>query len=130
MTDPIDPRHFRNVLGCYPTGVCVVTAAAGDGVRHAMVVGSFTSISLDPPLVGFFPDKESSSWPQIEATSRFCANILAADQSHHSARFAAKAADKFEGLEHAATPAGLPLLHDVLAWIECEIVSVTPIGEG
>jgi flavin reductase (DIM6/NTAB) family NADH-FMN oxidoreductase RutF len=94
-----------------------------------MVVGSFTSISLDPPLVGFFPDKKSSSWPQIEATGRFCANILAADQSHHSARFAAKAANKFEGLEHAATPAGLPLLHDVLAWIECEIVSVTPIGD-
>ena len=72
----IDPRHFRSVLGCYPTGVCVVTASH-DGARHAMVVGSFTSISLDPPLVGFFPDKKSSSWPQIAATGRFCASVSA-----------------------------------------------------
>lgn len=128
MSTSIDPRHFRNVLGCYPTGVCVVTASHG-GARHAMVVGSFTSISLDPPLVGFFPDKQSSSWPQIAATGHFCANILAADQKHHSSRFAAKAADKFEGLDYAASPAGLPLLHDVLAWIECSIASVTEIGD-
>src|SRR3546814_16617268 len=85
MSASIDPRHFRNVLGCYPTGVCVVTASH-EGARHAMVVGSFTSISLDPPLVGFFPDKKSSSWPQIAATGHFCANILAADQKHHSSR--------------------------------------------
>jgi flavin reductase (DIM6/NTAB) family NADH-FMN oxidoreductase RutF len=55
----INPRHFRDVMGCHPTGVCVVTAAANDGARFGMVVGSFTSISLDPPLVGFFPDKKS-----------------------------------------------------------------------
>ena len=92
----IDPRHFRNVLGCYPTGVCVVTASH-DGARHAMVVGSFTSISLDPPLVGFFPDKKSSSWPQIAATGRFCANILTADQKHHSSRVGGKAAPQGVG---------------------------------
>src|SRR3546814_15417989 len=93
-----------------------------------MVVGSFTSISLDPPLVGFFPDKKSSSWPQIAATGHFCANILAADQKHHSSRFAAKAADKFEELEYATSPAGLPHLHGVLAWIEGSIASVPGIG--
>ncbi len=128
MTTPIDPRHFRNVLGCYPTGVCVVTATH-DGARHAMVVGSFTSISLDPPLVGFFPDKKSTSWPQIEATGHFCANILAADQKHHSSRFAAKGEDKFAEIDCGTTPAGLPLLDDVLAWIECSIASVTEIGD-
>ncbi len=129
MADAIDPKHFRDVLGCYPTGVCVVTASAADGARQGMVVGTFTSISLDPPLVGFFPDRGSSSWARIAATGRFCANILRADQRHHSTRFAARSNDKFAGLKHGTTPAGLPLLDDVLAWIECSIISVVEVGD-
>lgn len=125
----IDPRHFRDVLGCYPTGVCVVTANSEDGARHGMVVGSFTSISLDPPLVGFFPDKKSTSWPRIAASGYFCANILAAEQVHHSNRFASRAEDKFEGIEHGLSPHGLPLLDNVLAWIDCSIEMVTEIGD-
>ena len=125
----IDPKHFRDVLGCYPTGVCVVTAAAQDGSRSGMVVGSFTSISLDPPLVGFFPDKKSTSWPRIAATGHFCVNILAADQVQHSSRFASRIADKFEGIDHRLTPNGQPLLDNVLAWIDCSIESVTEIGD-
>ncbi|WP_397585771.1 flavin reductase family protein [Sphingorhabdus sp.] len=125
----INPRHFRDVMGCHPTGVCVVTAAANDGARFGMVVGSFTSISLDPPLVGFFPDKKSTSWPRIEATGHFCANILAANQVHHSSRFASRIEDKFEGIDHRLSPHGQPLLEDVLAWIDCSIESVTEIGD-
>ena len=125
----IDSRHFRHVLGSYPAGVCVVTASAANGARHAMVVGTFTSISMDPPLVGFFSDRRSSSWSKFGETGYFCANILRADQCHHSARFAARCDDKFAGLEHARTPAGLPLLEDVLAWIECSITSVVEVGD-
>jgi 3-hydroxy-9,10-secoandrosta-1,3,5(10)-triene-9,17-dione monooxygenase reductase component len=75
-----DPRRFRDVLGQYPTGVCVVTATQADGRRAGFVVGSFTSVSLDPPLVGFFPDKGSSSWPKIERARSFCINVLSASQ--------------------------------------------------
>ncbi|RZF59167.1 flavin reductase [Sphingomonas populi] len=57
----IDSRKFRDVLSAYPTGVCVVAAQSHDGRKHAMAVGSFSSISLDPPLVGFCPAKTSSS---------------------------------------------------------------------
>jgi len=60
--NPGDPRWFREVLGQYPTGVCVVTAASGE-LLAGMAVGSFTSVSLNPPLVAFFPDRTSSSWP-------------------------------------------------------------------
>ncbi|WP_295634486.1 flavin reductase family protein, partial [Novosphingobium sp.] len=74
----IDNRRFRDVLGTYPTGVCVVTAVDAEQQRHALVIGSFASISLDPPLVGFFPDKKSSTWPLIAATGRFCVNVLGA----------------------------------------------------
>lgn len=132
MSDPsrsFDTRHFRDVLGCYPTGVCVVTAAARDGARFGMVVGSFTSISLDPPLVGFFPDKKSTSWPRIAETGHFCANILAADQAHHSSRFASRTEDKFDGIDHGTSPLGQPLLDNVLAWIDCAIESVAEIGD-
>ena len=56
--DPADPRLFRQVLGQYPTGVCVVTATEPDGQRAGFVVGSFTSVSLNPPLVAFFRARE------------------------------------------------------------------------
>lgn len=125
----IDPAHFRTVLGTYPTGVCVVTATGADGARHALVVGSFSSISLDPPLVGFFPDKRSTSWPQIAATGRFCVNVLGAGQLELCKRFAARGADKFADLAHGHSPSGQPLLDDAIAWIDCTVERVEDIGD-
>jgi 3-hydroxy-9,10-secoandrosta-1,3,5(10)-triene-9,17-dione monooxygenase reductase component len=125
----IDPRLFRDVLGTYPTGVCVVTSVDAAGQRHGLVIGSFTSISLDPPLVGFFPDKRSHTWPRIEATGRFCVNVLGADQLALCRRFAARAEDKFAELAHAHSPSGLPVLDDAIAWIDCTIERVTEVGD-
>lgn len=125
----IDSRLFRDVLGAYPTGVCVVTALAESGERYGLVIGSFTSISLDPPLVGFFPDKRSGTWPRIAATGRFCVNVLGAGQLALCNRFAARGADKFAELSHAHSPAGLPVLDDALAWIDCTIERVTEVGD-
>ena len=124
----IAPARFREVLGGYPTGVCVITSADAD-FRYAMVVGTFTSISLEPPLVGFFPDKASSSWPKIERTGRFCVNVLGEDQLEHCKHFASKREDKFEGRSHGLSPGGLPLLDDAVAWIECDIAQVIEIGD-
>ena len=124
----IDPRHFRNVLGGYPTGVSIITAKDDVG-RHAMVVGTFTSISLNPPLVGFFPDRASSSWPKIERAGRFCVNVLAANQLELSGRFAGKADDKFAGIAHGNSPSGQPLLDGVIAWLDCRIVGVQSVGD-
>jgi flavin reductase (DIM6/NTAB) family NADH-FMN oxidoreductase RutF/DNA-binding IclR family transcriptional regulator len=129
MSVATDPRWFREVLGQYPTGVCVVTATQGDGSQAGFVVGSFTSVSLDPPLVAFFPDKKSSSWPKIEAANHFCVNILSADQEHLCRQFASKLDDKFQGVpvRHGAT--GAPIIEDVVAWIDCELESVTEAGD-
>jgi flavin reductase (DIM6/NTAB) family NADH-FMN oxidoreductase RutF len=124
----IEPARFREVLGSYPTGVCVISAADGDG-RYAMVVGSFTSISLAPPLVGFFPDRSSASWPRIERTGRFCVNVLGSDQLEACRHFASRIDDKFAGRTHLESPGGLPVLDDVLAWIECDIAQVSEIGD-
>ena len=76
----IDPAVFRQVLASYPTGVCVITALDEGNRPAGMVVGSFTSVSLNPPLVGFFPDKSSSSWPLIEKAGHFAVNVMGSDQ--------------------------------------------------
>lgn len=125
----IDPATFRSVLGTYPTGVCVVTAVDTDQRRHALVIGSFTSISLDPPLVGFFPDKRSQTWPRMAATGRFCVNVLGADQLDLCRHFAARSDDKFANLAHGTTPSGQPLLDNAIAWIDCAIERVTEVGD-
>ena len=125
---PFDSARFRQVLGHFPTGVTVVTAASDAG-PVGLAVGSFASVSLEPPLVAFFPARGSSSWPQIEATGAFCVNILAEDQELVCRRFAAKGDDKFAGLGWKPARSGAPLLDGVLAWIDCSIESVTDAGD-
>ncbi|AMK19658.1 MULTISPECIES: flavin reductase family protein [Sphingobium] len=131
MTDAaeFDSATFRRVLGHYPTGVCVVTAVGQDGAPTGMVVGSFTSVSLDPPLVAFFPAKSSSSWPLIERAGRFCVNILASDQQLLCRKFSAKGADKFAGVTHRVSTLGSPILDDVVAWIDCTMEAVHEAGD-
>jgi flavin reductase (DIM6/NTAB) family NADH-FMN oxidoreductase RutF len=125
----VDSALFRSVLGAYPTGVAVITAADVAGVRHGLVVGSFSSISLDPPLVGFFPDKSSRSWAQIAPIGRFCVNVLGSDQLDLCRRFASRADDKFADLAHGHTPSGQPLLENAIAWIDCAVERVTEVGD-
>jgi 3-hydroxy-9,10-secoandrosta-1,3,5(10)-triene-9,17-dione monooxygenase reductase component len=125
----IDPREFRDVMGAYPTGVCVITAVNADGRRHGMAVGTFSSISLDPPMVGFLPDRKSTTWPIIATTGRFCVNVLGAHQLDLCHRFSARGDDKFAGLSHGHSPSGQPLLDDCLAWVDCTIASVTEVGD-
>jgi flavin reductase (DIM6/NTAB) family NADH-FMN oxidoreductase RutF/DNA-binding IclR family transcriptional regulator len=128
-SDPTDPRWFRQVLGQYPTGVCVVTARQSDESRAGFVVGSFTSVSLDPPLVAFFPDRGSTSWPKIRSAGSFCVNVLSAEQEDICRRFASRAEDKFEGVECRASASGSPIIAGVVAWIDCDLESVQEAGD-
>ncbi|MDP1820407.1 MAG: flavin reductase family protein [Acidimicrobiales bacterium] len=126
---PFDSAKYRQVLGHFPTGVTVITAAPR-GEPVGLAVGSFSSVSLDPPLVAFFPDRSSSSWPKIEAAGAFCVNILGEDQEDVCRRFAMKGDDKFAGLGwEAAAATGSPLLDGVIAWIDCEIHSAVDAGD-
>lgn len=127
--EKIDPAVFRQVLGSYPTGVCVISALDENDRPTGMVVGTFTSVSLDPPLVGFLPDKASSSWPKIEAAGHFCVNVLASDQQFVCRQVAAKGPDKFEGVGYSVSARGLPVIADAIAVIECKIRSVTDAGD-
>jgi len=125
----IDARHFRTVLGHYPTGVCIVTGGDVNGVASGLVVGSFTSVSLDPPLVAFFPHKSSTSWPQVRASGHFCVNVVGANQLDLCRRFARKGGDKFMGTSYRLSPRGMPVLDDVVACIECHIEDEIEAGD-
>ena len=127
--DPTDPRWFRQVLGQYPTGVCVVTATEPSGEGVGMVVGSFNSVSLDPPLIAFFPDKKSSTWRRIESSGSFCVNILSADQEHLCRRFAARIEDKFAGVDFRVADSGSPVIVGAVAWLDCDIEFVHEAGD-
>lgn len=124
-----DSATFRHVLGHYPTGVCVVTASEPGGSPVGIVVGSFTSVSLNPPLVAFFPAKTSSSWPRIEAVGTFCVNVLASDQQPLCRQLATGAADKFAGVSHRRSANGSPILDGVVAWIDCSLEAVHEAGD-
>lgn len=129
---PANPAWYRQVLGQYPTGVCVITATEASGEPVGMVVGSFTSVSLHPPLVAFLPDRNSSSWARLRIADHFCVNILSAEQESVCRRFAAKGASsgaKFEGLSRRTSPLGAPIVDDVVAWIDCERHTVHEAGD-
>jgi flavin reductase (DIM6/NTAB) family NADH-FMN oxidoreductase RutF len=125
----IDPRLFRTVLGHYPTGVVVITAIGEDGAPAGMAVGSFTSVSLDPPLVAFLPDRSSTSFPKIRTAASFCVNVLASDQEEICRAFARSGGDKFAGVSWTPCSSGAPRLDGVSAWIDCEIESITEAGD-
>jgi flavin reductase (DIM6/NTAB) family NADH-FMN oxidoreductase RutF len=94
-----------------------------------MAVGSFTSVSLDPPLVAFFPDKTSTTWPRIERAGSFCVNVLGQDQLHVCRAFAAKGGDKFGELRWQTATSGAPIIEEAIAWIDCDIEQVHEAGD-
>lgn len=124
----VDPAVYRQVLGHFPTGVSVITATC-DRKPVGLAVGSFTSLSLEPPLVLFCPGKSSSSWPKIEQSGAFCVNVLGEDQENVCRIFAGKAEDKFVGLGWKPSAWGSPILDGVLAWIDCSIEQVIEGGD-
>ncbi len=126
---PDDPAWFRHVLGHYPTGVTVVTAITPGGAPVGMVIGSFTSVSLTPPLIAFWPGRSSTTWPQIMAGGAFCVNILSGRQQGLCRDFSAKAPGRFGRHRWRRASSGNPILAGVLAWIDCDIADVRITGD-
>ncbi len=129
MDDTIDRALFRETLGHYPTGVAVVTAISDDGNPAGMVVGTFTSVSMDPPLVAFFPTRNSGSFDYVRRASSFCVNVLASDQESVCRKLAAGGADKFVGTPWRPGPLGAPILAEAVSWVECTFEEVREAGD-
>lgn len=124
-----DSAQFRKVLGHFPTGVTIVTGIGVDGDPNGLTIGSFASVSLDPPFVGFFAADNSTTWPDIAPSGRYCVNILHANQTELCWRFAKDTEGRFDGLEWTPSPTGQPILPGVIGWIDCRIEHVYDMGD-
>lgn len=118
MTSVVDPKAFRNALGMFPTGVCIITTRVDDEPL-GMTMSSFNSLSLDPALVLFSIDKRALSLPAWEKAEGYAIHILAEGQQTLSNRFAGRGTDKWAGLHAEAGLYGAPLLSGVAARFEC-----------
>lgn len=125
---PIEKAEFRAVLGHFASGVTVVTGIDAEGPL-GLTCQSFFSLSLDPPLIAIAPANTSVSWPRIEATGSFCANVLAQDQEPIAWAFASSGGDKFVGVGWSPTTTGCPHIHGALAWIDCDVHEVLDGGD-
>ncbi|MGJ3509885.1 flavin reductase family protein [Enemella sp. A6] len=125
----ISATHFRHVLGHYPTGVVVVTGVAADGELLAMVVGTFTSVSLDPPLVAFLPTRGSRTFEQLRRCESLCINVLTGEQEQVVRTIAGRKEHKLEGLSWSPSPSGDPVLDESLAWLDVRLDSTIDAGD-
>jgi flavin reductase (DIM6/NTAB) family NADH-FMN oxidoreductase RutF len=126
----IDPKQFRSVLGHFPTGVTIVTGMHGD--RPAgFTIGSFTSVSLEPPMVGFLPMTNSVTWEAIAPWGRFCVNVLSRGQADLCWKFAktANEDERFDDVAWRPGPSGSPIIERAVAWIDCELEHVYEMGD-
>ena len=119
-------REFRDALGLFATGVVVMTSAGnvgcGNGDRNGYLgatISSFSSVSLDPPLILFSIGRHSKAFAAWQSVDSFAVNILTENQSAISTRFARALTDKWDGVSVCPGLGGVPLLSDALAWIEC-----------
>lgn len=124
-----DSREFRDALGCFATGVCVITGEA-DGVEaFGMTVNSFASVSLDPPLILWSLQNDSDMYDTFDRCQRWAVNVLREDQQALSNQYAVKG-DHGLAAEHcAAGDTGIPVMPDTLVSFECEEVARHPGGD-
>ncbi|GLZ86417.1 flavin oxidoreductase [Metapseudomonas resinovorans] len=119
-TSPFDPKQFRQALGAFTTGVTIVTTRGPDGQDYGLTANSFNSVSIDPPMVLWSINKDSSSAHAFTEGSHFAVHILATDQEPLSNRFAKSGTDKFAGLDLQRGPSEIPLLDGCSARFQCK----------
>lgn len=130
MTPAVDPARYREVIGSFATGVAIVTAQSDDGGPAGLTTNAVTSLSLDPLLLLVCFDNASRTLPIVEQAERFAVNVLHAGQQDLARVFASKrvAEEKFDAATHTVAH-GVPVLDDALAWIACDLESLTPAGD-
>jgi len=125
----MDPRSLRNAFGTFLTGVTVVTAHGADGEPLGFTANSFSSVSLDPPLLLVCLAKSSSNYDALTNASGFAVNILAETQKDVSNTFASRVEDRFATVDWKVGPNGAPVISDVAAWFDCSMHNVVDAGD-
>jgi flavin reductase (DIM6/NTAB) family NADH-FMN oxidoreductase RutF len=129
MTSQIDLRELRNAFGTFMTGVTVVTTHEADGTPRGFTANSFTSVSLDPPLLSICIGKSADSIKVFNQAHGFAINILSEKQIETSSLFASKRPDKFTITKWQNGPAGHPVLDSVCAWFDCKLEQRIDAGD-
>lgn len=129
IPNTFDPQVFREVMGHYPTGVAVVTGRTEEGEILALVVGTFSSVSLDPPLVSFMPMKTSRTFQKLRTCSSLCISILGGEQQAEMLAVAQRWENKLDGIDWFPSPSGDPILRNSIAWVDTTISEVVEAGD-
>ncbi|WP_033073387.1 flavin reductase [Sphingopyxis sp. MWB1] len=124
-----DPRTLRDAMGCFATGITIVTALDDSGTPAGLTANSFTSVSLDPPLLLVCIANSAGTAPLLRAADHFGVNVLQIGQQPASNRFATKGEDRFSGLPWAPGETGVPLLGGSLVSFECQREAVHEAGD-
>lgn len=127
--DRLDAKALRQALGCFVTGVTVITTAGTGEFPRGFAANSFTSVSLDPPLVLFCIAKNAKSLSEFSHCNYFAVNVLAEDQKPISSKFASKDENKFSSVAWRPGQFGSPILDGVVAWFECRAKTITDAGD-
>ncbi|HEU0124013.1 MAG TPA: flavin reductase family protein [Bryobacteraceae bacterium] len=129
MNEPFDPARFRRACARFATGITVSTALAADGTPHGFTANSFTSVSMEPPMVLICVDHRANVLRHFEHSSHFGVNILSASQEALSVRFAERGLDRFVGIDWQPGATGVPLLAGALARFECATRQTIAAGD-
>jgi len=125
----VDRRALRAALGNFATGIAIVTSIDDDGTPVGLTINSFSSVSMNPPLVLFCLAREAFSLPTFLESSYFAINILEHSQAKLSRLFATSMADKWAGLRWKAGAGGVPLLPGCVAWLQCRTHQILDGGD-
>ena len=128
----LDPEQLRQAMRAWTTGVAIVTATH-EGQRYGMTVNSFTSISLEPPLISVSLRKLTHTYELVEKSGEFAVTILSSNQNELSDRFAGKipdVADRFDGVETESLLIDAPLIKGGTAYFNCRVMNTIPFGES
>jgi flavin reductase (DIM6/NTAB) family NADH-FMN oxidoreductase RutF len=128
MSSRTDPDRLRRVFGAFPSGVTAV-AALIDGQPVGLAASSFTSVSMDPPLVSVCVAHSSTTWPVLGRAPRLGVSVLSAAQGAACRQLATRGVDRFAGLDWSATDAGAVLLEGSSAWLECSVDQQVRAGD-
>ncbi len=126
--DRLHPMRLREVYGAFPTGVTVLSALV-DGAPVGMTANSFTTVSLDPPLVSVCAAHTSSTWPLLRGSERIGVSVLGADQGPLCRQLAGPADQRFDGVDWRAPTGGAVLLDASAAWLECSLHAEVVAGD-
>ena len=128
VAEPLDRGELRRVFGAFPSGVIAI-AAIVEGVPVGMAASSFTSVSLDPPLVMICVGNTSTTWPRFRDAPCFGVSVFAADQADACRQLAAKSEDRFANVPWRATDDGAVMLEGATAWLHCSTHAIFPGGD-